>query len=135
MSDRALISGVVFRQPAQKMTKAGHPFAFLTIRSGSGDAARWWKVFVFSELSIAEVMQLSDGKSIAVSGEFDAEIYAPAGAEPRVTWKITADAVLSAKRLRPKEPRKVAGAAPATRPSAAPDLLNRGRDFDDEIPF
>jgi len=40
---------------------------------------------------------LKVGEPIAVSGGIDAEIYAPAGSEGRISWKITADAILSAK--------------------------------------
>jgi hypothetical protein len=102
MSDRAVVSGAIFRPPAQKMTKAGRPFAFLTIRSGMGETVKWWRVFAFSEAVVEEIMQLGDGEPIAVSGEFDAEIYAPDDAAPRISWKITADAIISAKRPRPQ---------------------------------
>jgi hypothetical protein len=139
MSARGLVSGVVYRPPVQKMSKSGRPYAFLTIRSGAGDAARWWRCFVFSEAAIADVMQLSDGESIAVTGEFDAEIYAPAGAEARISWKITADAVLSAKRLKPKEAKPKADkpprrASPEKAAGAAVPLLEKEA-IDDAIPF
>jgi hypothetical protein len=102
MSDRAIVSGVLFRPPATKTSKAGKPYVFATIRSGSGEAVRWWKCFVFSESAIDEISQLGDGEPIAVAGEFDCELYSPAGGESRLSWKITADAILSAK-AKPKE--------------------------------
>jgi hypothetical protein len=103
MTDRAIVSGVLFRAPATKTSKAGKPYVFATIRSGSGEAARWWKCFVFSETAIEEISQLGDGDPIAVAGEFDCELYAPAGGESRLSWRITADAVLTAKRGRKSE--------------------------------
>ena len=138
MSDRAIVSGVLFRAPAVKISKNGKPYAFATIRSGSGDAARWWKVFVFSESGIEEISSLGDGEPIAVAGEFDAELYAPADSESRVSWKIVADAVLSARR-KPKPLERKPKADKPARPvenAAAPLLEERGgRPFDDAIPF
>jgi hypothetical protein len=86
MSARAIVSGVLFKAPASKISKAGKPYVVATIREGSGERVRWWKVF----------MRLNDGEPIAVTGEFDAELYSPPDGAPRLSWKITADSVLSA---------------------------------------
>jgi hypothetical protein len=102
MSARAIVSGVLFMAPASKTSKAGKPYVVATVRQGSGETARWWKVFVFSESPIEEILRLGDGEPIAVAGEFDCEFYTPPGGEPRLGWKITADAVLSA-RVKPKK--------------------------------
>jgi hypothetical protein len=128
MSARALVSGVLFRAPATKTSKAGNPYVFATIRSGSGEHVRWWRVFAFSESVIEEILALGDGEPIAVSGEFDCELYAPAGGEERLSWKLTADAVLSARR-KPKPKR------PATRPAPGDPLFERRPLIDDDIPF
>jgi hypothetical protein len=55
------------------------------------------RVVAFDEASIAAVLSMKVGEPIAVSGEFDCELYTPVGGEPRLSWKITADVVLSAK--------------------------------------
>ena len=39
---------------------------------------------------------MAAGDAIAVAGEIDAEIYAPEGSPPRISWSIRADAVLTA---------------------------------------
>jgi len=138
MTDRAIVSGVLFRAPATKTSKAGKPFVLATIRSGSGENARWWKAFVFSESAIEEISQLGDGAPIAVSGEFDCELYSAAGGESRLSWRITADAILSAK---PKPRRAKATPGPCAAParpaggSAVPLLDGWERPFDDSIPF
>ena len=54
MSARAVVSGVLFRAPASKTSRAGRPYIFATIREGAGDAIRWWKCFAFSESAIEE---------------------------------------------------------------------------------
>ena len=134
MSDRAIVAGVVFRAPVEKISKAGRPYVLATIRSGSGEAVRWWKAFVFSESAIEEIKRLEDGDPIAVTGEFDCSIYAPAGAETRLSWSIRVDAVLSA-RAKPKASKsKAENAAPEGR-TGLPQPDQGGRDFDDSIPF
>jgi hypothetical protein len=134
MSARAVVNGVLFRAPASKTSRAGKPYIFATIREGAGDAVRWWKCFAFSESAIEEFLGLSDGDPIAVAGEFDCELYSPAGAEARLSWKIVADAVLSAKarpKARPKKepPKRDVGA------SGRPSIHQYQAGLNDDIPF
>lgn len=131
MSDRAIVAGVLFRAPVEKISKAGRPYILATIRSGNGEAVRWWKVFVFSESAIEEMQRLEDGEPVTVSGEFDCSLYSPAGAETRLSWTIRADAILTA-RPKPKEPKPE-----ADKPRRGEPLPSDrgGRDFDDAIPF
>jgi hypothetical protein len=116
MTARAIVSGVIFKAPQTKTTKAGKPYAIATIREGTGERVRWWKAFVFNEFSIEEILRLGDGDPIAVSGEFDCELCPPPGGESRVSWKITAYAVLSAKAT----PKQRAGREVAEASWAAP---------------
>jgi hypothetical protein len=103
MTARALVNGALFKAPQTKISKAGKPYAIATIREGTGERVRWWKAFAFNESAIEELMRLCDGDPIAVAGEFDCELWTPeGGGEPRLSWKITADAVLSAK-AKPKQ--------------------------------
>ena len=41
MTARALVSGVIFKAPVEKTSKAGNAYVTATIRDGKGDAARW----------------------------------------------------------------------------------------------
>lgn len=144
MSARAIVNGVLFRPPASKTSKAGNPYVVATVREGSGEAARWWKVFVFSKSAIADILCLSDGEPIAVAGEFDCELYAPPGGESRLSWKITADAILSARaKPKTKAQRTAAGASPSQPRSAravaaaswaAPTGME-GAHVSDDLPF
>lgn len=130
MTDRALINGVIFGTPETRLSKAGKPFLLASIRSGNSEAVRWWRAFVFRESVIEEMKRLGDGDPIAISGEFDFRSYSPDGAEPRLSWTIRADAVLSA---RPRPRQKPPRAAPA-KPESPPSDQG-GRHFDDAIPF
>jgi Single-strand binding protein family len=143
MSARAIVSGVLFKAPASKTSKAGKPYVVATIREGSGERVRWWKAFVFSESAIDEVLKLEDGEPIAVAGEFDCEIYAPPGGEPRISCRITADTVLSAHAKRKPKPEKSTGEATSEQRTgrilaaaswAAPTTSGGAHDGDD-IPF
>ena len=94
---RAIVSGALHKSAEERTSKNGNPFATFTIRESLNGATRWWQAIAFDEASIAAVLSLKVGEPIAVSGGIDAEIYAPAGSEGRISWKITADAILSAK--------------------------------------
>jgi hypothetical protein len=159
MSARAIVSGVLFKAPIEKATKAGNPFATLSIRENVNGATRWWQGISFSESAIEVLKELSVGEPIAVCGEISAEIYAPAGSESRINWRITVDSVLSARKppkakpertgRKPKEAgldrgkssntggRSIADsswASPSTAEVATP-RSEKGADFDDDIPF
>jgi hypothetical protein len=102
MSARAIVSGVMVKAPVEKISKAGKPYGLVTIREGTGERTRWWKAFVFIESAIEELLRLGDGEPVAIAGEFDCELYAPPGGETRLSWKITADTILST-RPKPKK--------------------------------
>jgi single-stranded DNA-binding protein len=98
MSARAIVSGVLFKAPIEKTSKAGNPFATFPIRENVNGATRWWQAIAFSESAIEVLTGMSVGEPIAVAGEITAEIFAPAGTESRINWRITVDVVLSARR-------------------------------------
>lgn len=140
MSARAIVSGVLFKAPASKVSKGGKPYVTLTIREGSGEAARWWRAVIFGESAIEEALRLGDGEPISVAGDFDAELYSRPDGAPRITWRITVDSVLSAHR-KPKakseqtnrQPRAAGGRGAASASWAAPTL--GGAHASDDIPF
>jgi hypothetical protein len=85
MSARALVNGALHKAAEERTSKAGTRFSTFTLREKVNGSTRWWSVVAFDEASIAAVLSMKVGEPIAVSGE------------PRLSWKITADAVLSAK--------------------------------------
>ena len=122
MTARAIVSGIIFKAPQTKTSKAGKPYAIATIREGTGERVRWWKAFVFNEFAIEEILRLGDGDPIAVSGEFDCELWTPeGGGESRLSWKITANAILSAKaKPKPKAEQRAGREVADTSWAAAP---------------
>jgi hypothetical protein len=73
MTVHALISGVLFRAPEQRLSKSGKAFWSATLKVRDGDATAWWKLLVFSESAGAELMRLGDGDAVSAQGVFKAE--------------------------------------------------------------
>jgi hypothetical protein len=103
MSARAIVSGALHKTAEERTLRARNQFATFTIRENVNGSSRWWRAVAFDEASIAAVLSMKVGEPVAVSGEFSAELWTPeGGGEPRLSWNITADAVLSAK-AKPKQ--------------------------------
>jgi single-stranded DNA-binding protein len=141
MSARAIVSGVLFKAPMSKTSKACKPYVLATIREGSGERTRWWKVFAFSEAPIEELQRLGDGDPIAVAGEIDADVYASEGSDPRVNWRIVADVVLSARKPKAKpggtkhKPKEADGRDRTGSSWALPSASAGSVPFNDAVPF
>jgi hypothetical protein len=140
MSLRAILSGAVSKAADLRTSKNGNSFATFSIRESFNGSSRWWQAITFDENAIEVLKEMSIGEPIAVCGEITAEIYAPAGAESRLNWRITVDAILSARR-KPKAKAEKATRAPYPKPqtgfAAASSWAARtmmGGD-DSEIPF
>jgi hypothetical protein len=76
----------------------------LSVRETGVEPARWWSAILFGD-GVPDVLRLSVGDPIALAGSPEAEVYTPQGGEPRVSWKFTADAVLSARKAPKSEAR------------------------------
>ncbi|PWB83998.1 MAG: single-stranded DNA-binding protein [Methylocystaceae bacterium] len=136
MAAHVLISGVLFRAPEQKISKAGKPFIVATIRAKDGEASQWWKLLCFSESAGAELMRLADGDAVSVQGALKVETYERDGAM-KLSLTCIADSVL-ALRPAPKQRAKKDAAAPTTTRNRS--RLDRhagdGEDyFGDAVPF
>jgi single-stranded DNA-binding protein len=101
MTAHVLITGVIFRAPESRTSKAGKPFWTATIKAKGDDALTWWKIIVFSESAGAELLRLSDGDAVSVQGALRVETYDKDGMT-KVSLTCIADAVLPL-RAAPKE--------------------------------
>jgi single-stranded DNA-binding protein len=101
MSARAIVSGAMHKAAEERISKAEKRFATFKLRENVNGSTRWWSVIAFDEAAIAAVLVVKDGEPVAISGEITAELWTPeAGGQPRLSWKIIADAVLTARRQR-----------------------------------
>jgi hypothetical protein len=120
MTNRIVLTGA-FGKPAEiRTSKNGNEFATFSIRESLNGSTRWWQGITFSDVVIQTVKEMSVSEPLAVCGEMSAEIYAPAGAESRINWRITVDGVLSA-RAKPKQKaeKSAVKSAPETRSGGA----------------
>ena len=142
MTTRGIVSGALQKPPLQKTSANGNAYLLATIRDGSGDGARWWSAFVFNQDDITRVADLQAGDPLAVAGEIDASLYTPKDGQPRVSFSIRVDGVLTARKP-PREPRDAPArkGRPAARETAREAAArswaapNRGDGPDDAIPF
>jgi hypothetical protein len=101
MTLRAIVTGSLSKVPVEKTSSRGNAYLIASVREGSGDATRYVSAFIFAEDEIETVRSLQVGEPISVAGELTVELSEWNG-ESRLNWKITADAVLSA-RAKPKQ--------------------------------
>jgi Single-strand binding protein family len=102
MTCRAILAGSVAKPPVAKTGKSGKPFAILSVRETGVEPARWWSVILFGD-GVQDVLRLNVGDPVALAGNVEAEVYTPEGGEARVSWKFTADAVLTARKAAKRE--------------------------------
>jgi hypothetical protein len=102
MSARAIVTGALHKPAEIRTSKNQNQFAVFTLRENINGATRWWQAIAFSESAIETLREMQVGEPIAVAGEITAEIYSPAGSEGRINWRCTVDAVLTARKAKPK---------------------------------
>ena len=125
MTAHVLVSGMLFREPEQRTSKAGKPFVTATLKAKDGETAQWWKVLAFSESVQAELMRLTDGDALSVQGGLKAETYDKEGAT-KLSLSVVADHVLALRqppKARREHDRHQRGATQQSAP------------FDDTVPF
>lgn len=124
MTAYALITGVIFRAPVQKIAKSGRPFTSCTLKVGSDDsgASDFWNVLSFSESSQLELLRLEAGDAVSIRGKFKIETYEKDG-QTRISRSIFADAAIGL-RPAPRTKAKAATKAPTAQgqtTTSAPD--------------
>jgi single-stranded DNA-binding protein len=137
MTAFALITGVIFRNPVQKTSRAGKQFTSCTVRVGSDDSASadFWSVLIFSESAQLELLRLEIGDAVSVRGKMEIKTYVANDGTTKISRSIFADAAIG---LRPVPRTKAKAAkAPASQgqqsiiPLSSSDL----NDDLDDLPF
>jgi len=101
MSARAIVTGSLYRAAEDRISKNGKLFATFTLKENIDGVPRWWKAVAFNEAVIASVKALKEGEPLSIAGNFDCELYTPDNCgEPRLSWRITAEAVLTARMVK-----------------------------------
>ncbi len=93
----ALISGRLFGQPAERMSKAGKPFATCKIRAAAGDGEGLFiNVVAFSESACAALLALDDGDSVSLAGSVTPKVWADRDGVSRPSLDMVASVVMTA---------------------------------------
>jgi hypothetical protein len=115
MSARAIVMASLDKAAEFRTTKNGNSFATFAIRENANGKTRWWRVISFAEDVLDALKEMAPGTPISVAGEIDAEIWSPPGSQARINWRLTCDALLSAKATRRPKAGKALGANPPER--------------------
>jgi hypothetical protein len=122
----ALIAGRLHGSPKSRTSKSGQRYATAVVRASLRDGtATFCNTITFAEPAVAALLALSDGDSVALSGELTPKVYVPQSGEPRPSLDLLAHAVISPFSVTRK--RRAALAA-----AAAPVAVELP--FDDELP-
>ena len=138
---RAIVSTALHKAAKEHTSKAGKQFVTFTLRENVNGTTRWWSAIAFDEAVIAAVLSMEIGEPFAAAGAIDAEIYAAAGSESRINWRITVDAVLLARKPKAKpegtkpKPKEANGRDRAGSSWASPSASAGSVPFNDAVPF
>ena len=93
----ALIGGKLFGQPAERMGKAGKPFAVAKVRVAAGDGESLFvSVIAFDPVPCAALLVLNDGDSVALSGALTPKVWTDKQGNVRPSVDMVAHQVLTA---------------------------------------
>jgi hypothetical protein len=130
MTARLLLSGFIAAPIVRRNRRDdGSPFGVATVRDTDRGEPRSWVVFVNDVGLIEKFESFKDGEPIAVAGPFTVTYDGS-----RLVHRITADAIVSARKQRKK--RGSSAENLDVDPNDAPkNDDNDGRPFDDTLPF
>jgi single-stranded DNA-binding protein len=92
----ALIAGKLHGKPATRTSKNGNSFATSKVRASTREGETLFvNVIAFDEDAVTALLALSDGDSVALTGELTPKVYTPQNGEPRPSLDLLAHAVLT----------------------------------------
>ena len=93
----ALIAGKVFGQPRTMTSKAGKPFATAKVRAAAGESeALFVNVIAFDADTVATLLALSDGDSVALAGSLSPKVWTDREDNSRPAVDLVAHKLLTA---------------------------------------
>jgi hypothetical protein len=114
----ALVSGVIFQKPAERISATGKKFVVARVRAPTrGDEALLVGVIAFAPPALAALLALEAGDSVALSGELTVKTFVAKDGTTRPSVDLLAHLVTTAyhsnrKRRAVTEPRPVDGKLP-----------------------
>ena len=95
---KVLVTGTLHEAVTVKISKSGNPYAIGKLKEDVVPV-NWVSISAFGAL--AETLAgMKKGDTFSVSGTLTADIYTPAGKDPRINLSITADNILPLKPIK-----------------------------------
>jgi single-stranded DNA-binding protein len=92
----ALIAGRIYGRPAARNGHSGKAFVVAKVRVSTRDGeAHFVNVIAFAEAPVRALLALSEGDSVALSGELTPKVWADKDGNPRPSLDLLAHAVLT----------------------------------------
>ena len=133
---RASIYGRLGADPVKRETRNGKTMATASLavnagRFGEAEDTVWFSLAAFGRIA-DDLLRHSKGDLIATMGQLHRRRYTSRDGEQRESWSLTAEAIVSARTVRPGGGRKRAETAKLA-PAGAP--TGDGAPFNDDVPF
>lgn len=129
MSASIAAYGRLGRDPEQRTSKAGKTWASASIAVQAGDDNALWLGIVAFGKAADVLLRHAKGDPISVSGRLQLDRWTDSDGKEHEKLKVVADAIISARSVRPAGNKKRAKDANAS--AQSPGVA----DFDDEVPF
>lgn len=92
----ALIGGKIYGQPTPHTDRNGNTYVTAKVRAPAVNGEGVFvSVIAFEELPVTGLLALSDGDSVAISGELTPKVWTPQNGAPRPALDLVAHAVLT----------------------------------------
>lgn len=91
---RLMISGALYTDPQQKISKNDNPFVTAMVRDSSTNPATMASLIAFGDIADS-LLKCVKGDSVAVSGNTTLGLYSPDGREPRIQINVTVEQIVT----------------------------------------
>lgn len=91
----ALVIGELIKDPAERQTAQGKPWASAILRVAAGSESVLVNVTTFSTEAIQKLSKLQKGDSLAATGSLEMNRWADRDGNERTGWRLTASAVMT----------------------------------------
>lgn len=97
-----LISGKIYGQPKDGLSKNGHPYTTAKVRASEGGETLFVNVIAFADEARRELLALTDGDSVALTGSLTPKVWTDRDGQSRPALDMVAAHVMSLYRLKKK---------------------------------
>lgn len=97
---RLMISGALYTDPQQKISRNDNPYVTAMVRDSSTNPATMASLIAFGDIADS-LLKCVKGDSVTVSGNTTLGLYSPDGREPRIQINVTVEQIITLKKQKP----------------------------------